>query len=199
LHVVHCLMAPGKVKLENIRRVLSHPQAIAQCSKFLSTLPRCRVESYYDTAMAARKVRDDNDLSQAAIASAYAADLYGLHILKRGIANQPENFTRFVIVSTEPVDVAAQIPCKTSLVFSTPHERGALIGCLNVLDQYGINMTKLESRPRPRKPWQYQFFLDVEGNIADPKVRKGIRELENRSVWLKVLGSYPVGANGEES
>lgn len=199
LHVVHCLMAPGKVKLENIRRVLSHPQAIAQCSKFLSTLPRCRVESYYDTAMAARKVRDDNDLSQAAVASAYAAKLYGLHILKRGIANQPENYTRFVIVSTDPVDVDAQIPCKTSLVFSTPHEKGALIRCLNVLDQYGINMTKLESRPRPHKPWQYQFFLDVEGNIADPTVQKGIRELENRSVWYKVLGSYPVGANGEET
>jgi len=191
LHVVHCLMAPGKVKLENIRRILSHPQAIAQCSHFLAELPRCRVESYYDTAMAARKVRDDNDLSQAAIASSYAAELYDLHILRKNIANQPENFTRFVIVSKEPVSVDPQIECKTSLVFATPHENGALLRCLNALEKYDINMTKLESRPRPRKPFQYQFFLDIEGNIEDPTLQKGIKELESKSVYMKVLGSYP--------
>ncbi|MEX2574251.1 MAG: prephenate dehydratase [Balneolaceae bacterium] len=191
LHIAHCLMTPGKVKLENIRRILTHPQAIAQCSRFLADLPRCRVESYHDTAMAAQKVREDNDLSQAAIASSYAAELYGLHIVRKNIANQPENFTRFVVVSREPVIVDPQISCKTSLVFSTPHEKGALIQCLNVLDNHGINMTKLESRPRPRKPWQYRFFLDIEGNINDPAVEKGIRELEGKSVYLKVLGSYP--------
>lgn len=191
LHIVHCLMAPGKVKLENIRRILSHPQAIAQCSHFLSELPRCRVESYYDTAMAARKVRDDNDLSQAAIASAYAAELYDLHIVKKNIANQPENYTRFVIVSREPVSVDSQIQSKTSIVFATPHEKGALLRCLNALEKHDINMTKLESRPRPRKPWQYQFFLDVEGNSQDPKIQKGLRELESKSVFMKVLGSYP--------
>lgn len=194
IHIEHCLMAPGKVKLENIRRILSHPQAIAQCSRFLAGLPRCRVESYHDTAMAAQKVRDDNDLSQAAIASSYAAELYGLHILRKNISNQPENFTRFVIVAREAVNVDPQIRCKTSLVFATPHEKGALLRCLNVLDKYDINMTKLESRPRPRKPWQYQFFLDVEGNRNDPVIEKGLRELEDRSVYLKVLGSYPMQA-----
>ncbi|MEX2585721.1 MAG: prephenate dehydratase [Balneolaceae bacterium] len=191
LHIVHCLMAPGNVKLENIRRILSHPQAIAQCSHFLSELPRCRVESYYDTAMAARKVRDDNDLSQAAIASTYAAELYDLHIVKKNIANQPENYTRFVIVSREPVSVDSQIQSKTSIVFATPHEKGALLRCLNALEKHDINMTKLESRPRPRKPWQYQFFLDVEGNSQDPRVQKGLKELESKSVYMKILGSYP--------
>lgn len=191
LHIAHCLMAPGKVKLENIRRILSHPQAIAQCSRFLADLPRCKVESYHDTAMAAQKVSEDNDLSQAAIASAYAAELYGLHIVKNDIANQPENFTRFVVVSREPVTVDPQISCKTSLVIATPHEKGALIKCLKVLEDHEINMTKLESRPRPRKPWQYQFFLDVEGNINDPAVEKGLKELEGRTVYLKILGSYP--------
>jgi chorismate mutase / prephenate dehydratase len=191
IHIEHCLMAPGKIKLENIRRILSHPQAIAQCSRFLADLPRCRVESYHDTAMAAQKVKEDNDLSQAAIASAYAAELYGLKILQKDIANQPENFTRFVVVSRQPVSVDAQISCKTSLVIATPHEKGALIKCLKVLDEYGINMTKLESRPRPRKPWQYQFFLDVEGNINDPNVEKGLKELEGKTVYMKILGSYP--------
>lgn len=196
IHIMHCLMSPGKVKLENIRRILSHPQAIAQCSRFLAELPRCRVESYHDTAMAAQKVSEDNDLSQAAIASAYAAELYDLHIVKKDIANQPENFTRFVVVSREPVSVDAQISCKTSLVIATPHEKGALIQCLKVLEKHGINMTKLESRPRPRKPWQYQFFLDVEGNINDPVVEKGLRELEKKSVFMKVLGSYPMQSEG---
>ncbi|MEX0769715.1 MAG: prephenate dehydratase [Balneolaceae bacterium] len=191
LHIEHCLMAPGKVKLENIRRILSHPQAIAQCSRFLADMPRCKIESYYDTAMAARKVKEEDDLSQAAIASAYAAELYGLYIVRKGIANQPENFTRFVVVSKKPVSVDARIPCKTSLVFATPHEKGALISCLKVLEDHGINMTKLESRPRPRKPWQYQFFLDFEGNINDPAVEKGLKELEGKAVFLKVLGCYP--------
>jgi chorismate mutase / prephenate dehydratase len=90
LKVVHCLMAPEKVQISNIRRILSHPQAIAQCSRFLASLNRCHVESYFDTAMAARKVRDDGDLSQAAIGSSYAAEIYGLEILKRDLANQPE-------------------------------------------------------------------------------------------------------------
>lgn len=191
LHIEHCLMTPGKVKLENIRRILSHPQAIAQCSRFLAGMTRCKIESYYDTAMAARKVKEEDDLSQAAIASAYAAELYELHIVKKGIANQPENFTRFVVVSKEPVSVDSQITCKTSLVIATPHEKGALISCLKVLDDHGINMTKLESRPRPRKPWQYQFFLDIEGNINDPAVEKGLKELEGKAVFMKVLGCYP--------
>lgn len=191
LHIIHCLMTPGEVKLENIRRILSHPQALAQCSRFLADLPRCKVESYHDTAMAAQKVKEDNDLSQAAIASAYAAEIYDLHIVERHIANQPENFTRFVVVSREPVSVDPQISCKTSLVIATPHEKGALIKCLNVLDEHGINMTKLESRPRLGKPWQYRFFLDVEGNINDPAIEKGLRELEDRTVDMKILGCYP--------
>lgn len=191
LHIEHCLMAPGKVKLENIRRILSHPQAIAQCSRFLASLPRCRVESYHDTAMAAKKVKEENDLSQAAIASAWAAEIYDLHIIKRGIANQPENYTRFVVVAREPVEVDPQIRSKTSLVFATPHEKGALIRCLKILEEHNINMTKLESRPRPRKPWQYQFFLDVEGNIQDPIVEKALKKMENQSVYMKILGCYP--------
>jgi len=191
LHIIHCLMTPGEVKLENIRRILSHPQALAQCSRFLADMPRCKVESYHDTAMAAQKVKEDNDLSQAAIASAYAAEIYGLHIVERHIANQEENYTRFVVVSREPVSVDPQISCKTSLVIATPHEKGALIKCLNVLDEHGINMTKLESRPRLGKPWQYRFFLDVEGNINDPAIEKGLRELEDRTVDMKILGCYP--------
>lgn len=192
LRVVHCLMAPEQVQLENIRRVMSHPQAIAQCSRFLAKLPRCKIESYDDTAMAAQKVRDEADLSQAAIASSYAAEIYGLEILVKDIANQSENFTRFVVVSGNPVECDLQLPCKTSLMLATVHEKGALFKCLQVLNKHGISMTKLESRPRHGKPWQYLFYMDIEGNIKDPAVRRALKELEARAAFMKVLGCYAV-------
>lgn len=192
LHINHCLMAPEDVQIGNVRRILSHPQAIAQCSRFLTSLPRCHVESYFDTAMAARKVRDDADLSQAAIASSYAAEIYGLHILKSNLANQTENYTRFVIVGKEALKCDPQLNCKTSLIFATVDEKGALLKCLNLLGDNGINMTKLESRPRMGHPWQFLFYLDIEGNQYDPKTSDTLDKLRKKSQYLKVLGSYPV-------
>lgn len=192
LHINHCLMAPKDVEITNIRRILSHPQAIAQCSTFLTSLPRCHVESYFDTAMAARKVRDDDDLSQAAIASSYAAEIYGLNILKRDLANQPENYTRFLIVGPGPIHCDPQLNTKTSLIFATIDEKGALLDCLNLLGNNGINMTKLESRPRMGHPWQSLFYLDIEGNKDEPRVADALEKLRKKAQYLKILGSYPV-------
>lgn len=199
LRIIHCLLAIDEVPIDKIRRILSHPQAIAQCSNFLAKQHRCKVESYIDTAMAAKKVLEDGDLSQAAIAGAHAAEIYDLKILERDLANQPENFTRFVVVSTDPVEVDRQIPCKTSLLMVTSHEQGALVGCLNIIDEHDIMMTKLESRPKRNEPWKYQFYLDIEGNIANPDTRLALEELEQRASSLKILGSYPAQVgNGEE-
>lgn len=199
LRIIHCLLAIEDVSTDKIRRILSHPQAIAQCSNFLAKQHRCKVESYIDTAMAAKKVLEDGDLSQAAIAGAHAAEIYDLKILERDLANQPENFTRFVVVSTGPVEVDRQIPCKTSLLMVTSHEQGALVGCLNIIDEHDIMMTKLESRPKRNEPWKYQFYLDIEGNVANPDTRLALEELEQRASSLKILGSYPAQVgNGEE-
>lgn len=199
LRIIHCLLAIEEVSLDKIRRIMSHPQAIAQCSNFLAKQHRCKVESYIDTAMSAKKVLEDGDLSQAAIAAAHAAEIYDLKILKRDLANQPENYTRFVIVSTDPVEVDRQIPCKTSLLMVTSHDKGALVRCLNVIDEHDILMTKLESRPKPNEPWKYQFYLDIEGNIANPDTRLALEELEQKASSLKILGSYPAQVgNGEE-
>lgn len=192
LRIIHCLMATETVQISNIRRVISHPQALAQCTRFLAGLTRCHVESYFDTAMAARKVRDDGDLSQAAIGSAYAAEIYGLQILERDLANQAENFTRFVVVSRNPVVCDPQLNCKTSLIFATIDEKGALLKCLNILGDSGVNMTKLESRPRLGHPWQSLFYLDVEGNKEDPRLADALKKLNKNAQYLKVLGSYPV-------
>ena len=191
LKIVHCLLTVEDVEVSQIRRILSHPQAIAQCSNFLSKLPRSRVESYLDTAISARKVLEDSDLSQAAIAGAHAADHYGLHVIAHDIANQRENYTRFVIVSPEPVQVDIQLPCKTSLMMVTSNEEGSLIECLNVLHQHGINMSKLESRPRINEPWKYSFYLDIEANTEDASTKKALQQLKSKSAELKVLGCYP--------
>ncbi|TYP92623.1 chorismate mutase / prephenate dehydratase [Fodinibius salinus] len=199
LRIVHCLLALEDVAVERIRRIMSHPQAISQCSTYLAKLHDCKIESYIDTAMSAKKVLEDGDLSQAAIAGSYAAEIYGLNILKRDIANQPENFTRFVVVGRDLVEVDQQIPCKTSLLMVTSHDKGALIKCLNVIDDHDIRMTKLESRPKPNAPWKYQFYLDIEGNIAEPDTRVALEELEQEASSLKVLGCYPAQVgNGDD-
>ena len=200
IRIIHCLLAIEKVPIERIKRIISHPQALAQCSHFLSKLHRCKVESYLDTAMSAKKVVEDGDLSQAAIAGSYAAQLYGLEILKRDLANQSKNYTRFVIVSREEISVDTQIPCKTSLLMTTSHDKGSLISCLKVLEEHGINMAKLESRPKPNEPWKYLFYLDIEANFDDPETATALKELKQQADSLKVLGCYPaqVGEGKEQ-
>jgi chorismate mutase/prephenate dehydratase len=195
--VDHCLLALEEVPLSRIRRVFSHPVALAQCGRFLSTLGDCHVEAFTDTAMAARRVRDEQDLSQAAVASEEAAQLYGLVVLKRGIADQKENYTRMAIVARRPIACDLRVPCKTSLMFTTRHEEGALLSCLKVLADHHLSMTKLESRPRPRNPWEYLFYVDFECNLADPAVAEALRELSSRSSDVKVLGSYPSRTTAE--
>jgi chorismate mutase/prephenate dehydratase len=195
--VDHCLLALEDVPLSHVRRIYSHPQALAQCSEFLRSLSHCHVESFADTAMAAARIREEQDLSQAAIASEEAARLYGLTVIRRDIANQKENYTRFVVVAATPMRFDLRIPCKTSLIFATRHEQGALLACLNVLAGHGLNLTKLESRPRPNAPWEYLFYVDFEGNLADPAVEQALRELAGRTSFLKVLGTYPARTTRE--
>lgn len=192
--VEHCLIGTEEVPLEKIRKIISHPQAIEQCSNFLSSLRSVNLEGYFDTAGAVKKIAEDQDPEQAAIASAESAQAWGLSVLKRTITNQEENFTRFVILSRNPVAYDVRIPCKTSLILSTRHEKGALVNCLKILSNHELNMTKLESRPRGHRPWEYLFYLDFQGNLSDPKTSKALDELKGHSLYLKVLGTYPAKA-----
>ncbi len=191
LRVEHCLLAIEPIQKDNIRRIISHPLTLVQCSKYLENFRGSTIESYGDSAMAALKVKTDNDLSQVAIASPDAAQRYGLHVLEQGVSNYPDNFTRFVAVGKQAVAVDPQLPSKTSLILATVHEKGALLKCLSVLDKHGINMTKLESRPRPDKAFQYQFYVDIEANNNDPKVKRALKEVEDKAANLRVLGCYP--------
>jgi len=189
--VEHCLVALEAVPVSRIRRVFSHPQALAQCSNFLSSLTDCHVEAYTDTALSVQRVGREQDLSQAAIASEEAARRYGLVIIKRDIANQKENFTRMMVVAAKPEKVDARVAAKTSLILATKHEQGALLSCLDSLASRGLNLTKIESRPRPHTPWEYLFYLDFEGNIEDPAVAEALEELREKTSYLRLLGCYP--------
>jgi chorismate mutase/prephenate dehydratase len=191
LRVEHCLVGLKGSELKQIRRVYSHPQALAQCSTFLSGLHDCAVLAFTDTALSVQKVRDEGDPAQAAIASDRAAMLYGLNVIARNVENQSDNFTRFMVVSRTPMTFDERIACKTSLIFSTPHEQGALVRCLNLLAERGLNLTKLESRPRLHSPFEYLFYVDFEGNLESQPVKQALAEMRNCTSWLKVLGCYP--------
>ena len=196
LKIEHCLAALPGTRLDEIRRVYSHPQALLQSSTFLDQLKHAQVHAFTDTAMAMKKVRDEGNREQAAVAGEHAAALYGLEVLARDIANQSNNFTRFVVAARQPAEFPLGVPCKTSLILTTRHEKGALVRCLSVLAEHGLSLTKIESRPRPNTPWEYIFYIDFDGNLSDPNVAKAVESVRANTLSLRVLGSYPSRTRG---
>jgi chorismate mutase/prephenate dehydratase len=191
LRIEMCLIGIAEVPLESLRKVYSHPQALSQCTAFLASLPHATVETFVDTAMSVERIKQENDPTHAAIASAEAAALHGLHVLRRDIANHRENYTRFLVIAREAEPWDRRVPCKTSVMFVTPHERGALLAVLNVVAGHDLNLTKLESRPRPGRPFEYLFYVDFEGNVADANVQRALDEISTLTKSLKIFGSYP--------
>lgn len=191
LRIEMCLIGIADVPLDSLRKVYSHPQALSQCTAFLSSLPHATVETFVDTAMSVERIKRENDPSHAAIASAEAAALHGLHLLRRDIANHRENYTRFLVIAREAEPWDRRVACKTSVMFVTSHERGALLAVLNIVAGHGLNLTKLESRPRPGRPFEYLFYVDFEGNVADPNVQRALDEIAGLTKSLKIFGSYP--------
>ena len=196
--VDYCLAGVSHVPLDAVTHVLSHPQGLDQCAAFLRTIPRAAQVHSFDPAEAMRAVAERGDPSYAAIGSPEAADANGLVVLRRGIADRDENYTRFLVLAAKPIAVDPRVPCKTSLVLSTRHEEGALLRCLEILAGSGHSMTKLESRPRPGRPFEYLFFLDFEGNVADPRTQLVVDELRSAALYVKVLGSYPAKVTRSE-
>jgi chorismate mutase/prephenate dehydratase len=188
LRVVHCLIANPGARVDLIRRVYSHPQALGQCQAFLRHL-NCELIPTYDTAGSVRMVKEMGVVDGAAIASARAAEIYGMEIIASEIEDNPNNFTRFFILSE--LDSPPSGNDKTSIVFSVKHKPGALYEFLKGLATRNINLTKLESRPTRQKPWDYNFYLDFEGHREDKACREALEYLEETSLFVKVLGSYP--------
>jgi chorismate mutase/prephenate dehydratase len=188
--VEHCLIGlPGSV-VEQVRTIRSHPVALQQCQRFLDALTGCRAESFHDTAGAAESVAIEKDARIAAIASEEAARQYGLDVLKREISDERTNLTRFLLIGTAPEPVDPRRPSKTSLVFAVNHRRGALLECLQAFNAHGINLTKLESRPETNRPWEYLFYVDLEGHASDASVVAALADVRAHTNHLKVLGSY---------
>ena len=187
----HCLAAVADVPLGALTHVLTDPRGLEQCAAFLRTLSGAVAVHNADGGEAMRAVAERADPLCAAIGSPEAADAYGLVVLRTGIADAEECYARFVVLAAQPIDVDERVPCKTSLVLTTRHEEGALLRCLEILAGSGHSLTKLESRPRPGRPFEYLFFIDFEGNVANPRTQLMLDELRSAALYVKVLGSYP--------
>lgn len=187
IRIEHCLLGvPGAVE-EEIRTVFSHPQSLMQSARYLSSRDFRQI-SMPNNAFAARKVAEDGDKSQAAIASAHAAGIYNLEILRRGINQEEDNCTRFIIVTNQKIfETKAD---KVSICFELPHKSGSLYHMLSHFIYNNLNMTKIESRPIEDRNWEYRFFIDFEGNLADSAVKNALRGLRDEARNMKILGNY---------
>lgn len=188
MRISHCLIANEGAGLDTIKTVYSHPQALGQCRNFLNHLNSELVPSS-DTAGSVKMIKERGLTESAAIASARAAEIYGLKIIAREIEDNPHNFTRFFVLSRE--DALPTGNDKTSIVFSLKHKPGALYDCLREFASRNVNLTKLESRPTRHQPWEYNFYMDFAGHHREKNIAEALEHLEEHSVFVKILGSYP--------
>jgi prephenate dehydratase len=196
LHVHHALMAPPGTKISDLKYVRSHPQALAQCEQYLR---RNKLEGipYYDTAGAARDLAAEPVPHTAAIAAELAGKLYNLDVLEKQIEDVTYNFTRFFVLGHD--DPPRGEYNKTSIVFATRNRPAALYECLGEFALRGLNLTKIESRPRRNRPWEPVFYMDFEGHWQDPPCQEALSRLLQRASFVKMLGSYPAVKTGRDS
>ncbi|MCF0133184.1 MAG: prephenate dehydratase [Blautia sp.] len=188
ISIQHVLLGTKAARLEDIKKVISHQQALSQCRKYLETHPDWQEQVMENTAYSAKMVRDMGDASIAAIASAGAGELYGLQVLEENLCANQQNSTRFLIIGKEPL--VEKDADKISICFELPHAAGSLYSMLSHIIYNGLNMTKIESRPIPGKNWEYRFYVDFMGNISDSAVVNALRGLEAEANMLHVFGNY---------
>jgi len=187
IKIEHCLLGVPGASLEEIRTVYSHPQSLMQSSRYLETHDWRQI-SMQNNAFAAKKVAEEQDRTQAAIAGEHAAEVYGLQVLQKGINHSDTNSTRFIIVTNQKI--FRKDAEKISICFEIPHESGSLYHMLSHFIYNHLNMTKIESRPVEDRNWEYRFFVDFEGNLADSAVKNALRGLRDEARNMKILGNY---------
>ena len=187
IKIEHCLLGLPGTKMEDIKTVYSHPQSLMQSAKFLSEHD-WQLISMQNNAFAAKKVASEGRLDQAAVASEHAAEIYGLEVLKKGVNQSGSNSTRFIIVTNQRIFL--RDAKKISICFEVPHESGSLYHVLSHFIYNDLNMTRIESRPIPERSWEYRFFVDFEGNLADEAVKNALRGIREEAIGLRILGNY---------
>ena len=187
IKIEHCLLAAPEADKDTIRRVYSHPQSLMQCARYLQAYDWQQI-SMKNNAFAAKKVAEEGDVTQAAIAGEYAAEVYGLKVLEKGINQSETNSTRFIIVTNQKI--FRKDANKISICFEVPHTSGSLYYMLSHFIYNNLNMTKIESRPIEDRNWEYCFFIDFEGNLADSAVKNALRGLREETRSMKIIGNY---------
>jgi 3-deoxy-7-phosphoheptulonate synthase len=193
IRIRHSLIGRPGSSIEDVKRVYSHPQALAQCARFLSEYPGWKQIPFYDTAGSVEHIMNDGEPGDAAIANVDAADPYGAQVLREDIETNPQNYTRFFVLARHE-NAVAEAPQKASVVFSTPDRPGALSRCMALLSERNVNLKKLESRPIPGKPWHYMFYLDMELPKDMDTFEDALTDLDRESEGLRVLGMYRASA-----
>ena len=188
LRIVHALIGPPETKFEDIKRVFSHPQALEQCRDFLEKQQGWELVAARDTATAVRRVKEEGNPGDVAIAAREAADLFELHILKEAIETNARNYTRFVVIAAHAQDNGPKK--KSSLVYATSNKPGALFDTLKIFAENGLNLVKLESRPIHGKPWEYMFYIDLEADVESDELQAVMDQLSEHTEFLKILGCY---------
>src|SRR3954468_3110422 len=195
--VPHCLVGLPGTNIDALARVHSHPAALAQCRRFLSSLPDTLPEVAPSTATAARRVAEAGDPRQAALSSRRAAERFGLVVLLNDVSAHAENYPRFVSVANHPrLDRDGVRVWHTAVRFVTHHHPGALLSAIEPLARYGVNMVSLQSRPIPGRPWNYQFYAALDGHPLDAAVATALREREGNVADMGYLGCYPAFERG---
>jgi prephenate dehydratase len=189
LRVEHCLIVHPGVGIRQVRQIYSHPSALDQCARLMRRLNAIEKISFYDTAGSVKYIRDNGLRHAAAIASEDAAHIYGMKILRRGVEDDPENYTRFLALARR--NRFPRGGGKTSIVFGLKNEPGVLFKALSVFALRSIDLSKIESRPIHGKPWEYLFYLDLQSDIHSLECLNALRHLRELAPYLKVLGSYP--------
>jgi chorismate mutase/prephenate dehydratase len=195
--VQHCLAALPGTRVEALDVIRSDPDAFQQCQRFFRSLVGAKAENWYASAAAAASVGVDGGPSVGAICSPDAARMAGLEILTEEVSDHKDNRTRYVLLSRSAEEVDSRIPAKTSLLLTVNHHHGALAECLQAFAREGLNLSKLESRPVPQRPWEYLFYIDVEGNVQDERMRTALDAMREFTGSLRVLGCYPSRTKGE--
>lgn len=188
IKIDNCLLGLPGAKEEDIKVVYSHPQALMQSARYLDQHRDMKQVQVLNTAIAAKKVLEDGDISQGAIAGAHAAPIYGLDIIKEATNHNKTNSTRFIIVTNQKI--FKQDAKKVSICFELPHRSGSLYRILSHFIYNDLNMNRIESRPIEERPWEYRFFVDFDGNLADSAVKNAIRGIMDESKNLRILGNY---------